>query len=213
VAKGSYRLKRIRVLEELRELDPTWADQVEAMRASEPQSYRKEMLKVDAWISAKTGRPTTLSMRRKRFGGDEDPALVRRVQELRKAMPELTRGVDRPTVIGRHAPRAPQADLGGDEGWVQDRTPAFPVGGLPPALGHRIPAQAPERTPDSEEGAQEAGAAPDLSVLSGRVGDIKKALNAGTLDGHLDAVEAAERAGKSRTGVLAAIEGRRRALA
>ncbi|MFK7930333.1 MAG: hypothetical protein AB8H79_19245 [Myxococcota bacterium] len=212
MAKGSYRLKRIRVLEELRELDPTWADQVEAMRSSEPQSYRKEMLKVDAWISAKTGRPTTLSMRRKRFGGDEDPALVRRVQELREAMPELTRGVDSPIVIGGHAPRAPQADLGGDDGWVQDRTPAFPVGDLPPAEGHRIPAQAPQRTPDSEEATGDS-AAPDLSVLSGRVGDIKKALNAGTLDGHLAAVEAAERAGKSRTGVLAAIEGRKRAIA
>lgn len=218
MAKGSYRRKRLRVLEELREHDPVWADQLDAMRSDDPQSYRKQMLKVDAWLSAKLGRPTTLSMRRKRFGGDEDPVLVRRVQELRRTLPELTRGYEHVPVIGGPTPPAQIPDVGPAEDWVQRPTPENETpdvgpadgwfqhhtpglsGDLPAAAGHRIPAQPPQRQPDDDL---------DLSVLDGNIASIKKQLATGAFDEALDAVEAAERAGKSRTGVLAAIAGRR----
>ncbi|MFT7521355.1 MAG: hypothetical protein ACI9MC_003506 [Kiritimatiellia bacterium] len=85
MAKGSYRKKRLKVLAELQEHDPLYAQQLIEMRATEPQAFRKAILKVDVELSAKFGRPVTLSMRPKRFGGDEDPVLVRRVQELRQA--------------------------------------------------------------------------------------------------------------------------------
>lgn len=84
MAKGTYRKKRLQVLEELTEVDPAWADQLRAMRATEPQAYRKGLIKADVMLAARLGRATILSMRPKRFGGDEDPLLARRVQELRQ---------------------------------------------------------------------------------------------------------------------------------
>jgi hypothetical protein len=83
--KGTYRKKRDAVLEELRAFDEAWADQIALLRTTNPQAFRKEVLKADIVLAARLGRPMTLTMRPKRFGGDEDPALVRRVQELRAA--------------------------------------------------------------------------------------------------------------------------------
>ena len=50
---------------------------------------------------------------------------------------------------------------------------------------------------------------PDLSVLAGSVGDLKKALASGDHDDHIDALVDAERAGKARKGALEALEARR----
>ena len=142
MAKGTYRRKRLAVLEELGEHDAGWADQIRELRESDPQSYRKELLKADVFLAAKTGRATTLSMRPKRFGGEEDPVLVRRVIALRKAMPELTRGVDSQAVFGLPGPRSEVSDLGSAEGWKQERTPKIDDTDLGPVAGWKQ-----ERTP------------------------------------------------------------------
>lgn len=52
----------------------------------------------------------------------------------------------------------------------------------------------------------------DDSLLKGKVGDIKDALDSGSVDAHLDALLAAETDGKARKGVLAAIEARKAAI-
>jgi len=294
MAKGTYRKKRLAVLEELEDHDAQWADQIREMRTSNPQAYRKELLKADVFLAAKTGRATTLSMRPKRFGGDEDPVLVRRVIALRKAMPELTRGVEMAPVFGRPGPRveegdlggvdgwrqnrtpeSDQADPGGVDGWKQDRTPGFDKadpggvdgwkqnrtpgfdkadpGGVDGWKQNRSPAydaapdssesrgrtlrgRAPEMVPRPDESTvprpqtrqsedrrrpaargqaqasqtgAPAGPQADLSILDGTIGDFKKALATGQHDAFLDALEAAEKAGKGRKGVLKAIAGRR----
>lgn len=49
----------------------------------------------------------------------------------------------------------------------------------------------------------------DTSVLDGGVKAVREALSAGSFDEQLDALAAAERGGKSRKGVLAAIDARR----
>lgn len=123
MAKGTYRKKRLAVLEALEEHDAEWADQIRELRTSNPQAYRKELLKAEVLIAAKTGRKLTLSMRPKRFGGEEDPVLVRRVLALRKAHPELTRGFPMDPIFGRPTPEMEAGDRGGVEGWTQQRTP------------------------------------------------------------------------------------------
>ena len=49
----------------------------------------------------------------------------------------------------------------------------------------------------------------ETSVLEGSVKDVKAALESGAHDAQLDALEAAEKGGKARKGVLAAITARR----
>jgi len=48
----------------------------------------------------------------------------------------------------------------------------------------------------------------DLSVLSGKVADVKAALDSGAHDAHLEALLEAEGAGKARKGVLKALQAR-----
>ena len=142
MAKGTYRKKRLAVLDELEDHDAEWAAQIRDLQGSNPQAYRKELLKADVMLSAKTGRKTTLSMRPKRFGGEEDPVLVRRVLALRKAYPELTRGVDGGPVLGRPTPDLEDADRGHVEGWRQQRTPHLEDSDVGSADGwhqHRTP--------------------------------------------------------------------------
>jgi hypothetical protein len=313
LAKGSYRLIRDRILEELVEHDPEWAAQLRALRSTNPQAFRKGMLRADVVLASKLGRPTSLSMRRKRFGGEEDPVLVRRVLELRKhhmqaerriALPkpqwlrehgpiepgEVEADPDAPVSGGRFSERAaarvaageghgtqgavgPAADMAlADKtrrGLVQDRTPelehgnvdASPLGqglqgrspsgtdanlgpaqggridartpaaavedpagavakgnrlrgrgsrfdaDLGPAQGNRLRSRGPEDRPDLS--AAEAAAAPDPGLLKQSMAAIKAKLASGALDAHLDALEAAERAGKGRKGLLSAIAARR----
>jgi hypothetical protein len=52
----------------------------------------------------------------------------------------------------------------------------------------------------------------DAAVLEGTVKSVKAALKDGSLDEHLDALEAAEQAGQGRKGVLKAIDARRSTL-
>lgn len=121
--KGTYRKKRAAVLEILEDLDPEWAAQIQDLRQSNPQAFRKECMKAEAFIGAKTGRKTTLSMRPKRFGGEEDPVLVRRVLALRKQMKDRTASVETPAIYGFPSPVFEETDVGGVEGWSQERTP------------------------------------------------------------------------------------------
>lgn len=109
MAKGTYRKKRDKVLDELEEHDPEWATQLRELRSTNPQAFRKEMLRADVVLGARLGRPTTLSMRRKRFGGDEDPVLVRRVQELRKHQQQAERTIvlPDPLWLREHGPVEP----------------------------------------------------------------------------------------------------------
>ncbi|MEZ4316296.1 MAG: hypothetical protein R3F61_02280 [Myxococcota bacterium] len=81
--------------------------------------------------------------------------------------------------------------------WVQSRLDA---GSSPKAIRAQFYGT-------SESDPTEAPA--DLSVLDGAVKDVKAALDEGGLDAHLDALEAAEHAGKGRKGVLSAIASRR----
>jgi len=53
------------------------------------------------------------------------------------------------------------------------------------------------------------GSEPDLSILDGSIGDLKKALASGDHDEHLDALVTAETDGKGRKGALDALEARR----
>ncbi|TVQ88778.1 MAG: hypothetical protein EA397_16405 [Deltaproteobacteria bacterium] len=246
MAKGSYRKKRLRVLEELESVDPQWAEQLHELRTTNPQAYRKEMMKVDVMLAAKLNRPTILSMRPKRFGGDEDPVLARRVQELRKHFrsleslmlfrpggdeddedddegedgeassegqaPKRFRGQGDPT------PDLPSEDLRPAEGSAsQGRSPKpdrTDVGEGKPYLGRRPGSPGPrsERDPiirDPDE-IREGPAGPDLSaLLAGTVAEVKSAIGSGDYDDNLDAIEALERAGKGRKGVLGALEARR----
>ena len=68
----------------------------------------------------------------------------------------------------------------------------------------------------AETAAPEAEAAPaaeaDPSILDGKVGDVKAAIERGAHDAHLDALQAAEEAGKARKGVLGAIASRNKAI-
>ena len=110
--------------------------------------------------------------------------------------------------------RTPKAALDDPAGAVADghrlrsRSSRFDAD-LGPADGHRIRGRATEDRPDLSEAEASRASAPDLGFLKGSVAAIKKALAAGTYDAHLDAVEGAEKAGKSRKGVLAAIAARR----
>lgn len=311
MARGTLRNKRIQVLEELREHDPEWAAQLDALLPENPQAYRKQLVRADVALSARLGRPTILSMRPRRFGGQEDPELVRRVQTLRQHtfareahiqlpppqwldnVPEGEEGDDEVTADGEgfaagsrfsprgkarldDGPQAPgdaspaidQSDVGNTHGdWIHERTPPYPrpdlgtddlpegsarlrsrtgenhgdfpaaeghrlrgrtgehgvgdlppaegnrlrrrtedsaFGDMPPADGHRLRGRSPEDRP-----AFEVDASPDLSVLAGTVSDVKQALASGSFDRHLDAVARAEREGKGRKSVLAAIDARR----
>lgn len=243
MAKGSYRKKRLRVLAELEDVDPAWAEQLHELRTTNPQAYRKEMMKVDVMLAAKLDRPTILSMRPKRFGGDEDPVLARRVQELRKhyrSQESLLLLRPRPDQEGDQS-----EDQGEDQGEPTpfrgqgDPTPDLPSHDAPPAQGRAPLGRSPEperadvgqgrpypgRRPGSPgprserdpviadrpgEAEQPAAAGPDLAaVLGGTVAEARGALDSGELDSWLDQLEALERAGKGRKGVLKAIEGRR----
>jgi hypothetical protein len=153
VARGTFRKKRDRVLEELREHDASWADQLTALRSTNPQAYRKGVLKADVWIAARTGRPTTLGMRPKRYGGDEDPALVRRVQDLRRHYRQLAAKIVLPppkatpradvepgAEPGRQGPtaeRPPAADMPPAPGGRPNQRAASIAGDMPPASGGR----------------------------------------------------------------------------
>ncbi len=153
MARGTFRKKRDRVLEELREQDASWADQLTALRSTNPQAYRKGVLKADVWIAARTGRPTTLGMRPKRYGGDEDPALVRRVQDLRRHYRQLAAKIVLPppkatpradvepgAEPGRQGPtaeRPPAADMPPAPGGRPNQRAASIAGDMPPASGGR----------------------------------------------------------------------------
>ncbi len=153
MARGTFRKKRDRVLEELREHDASWADQLTALRSTNPQAYRKGVLKADVWIAARTGRPTTLGMRPKRYGGDEDPALVRRVQDLRRHYRQLAAKIVLPppkatpradvepgAEPGRQGPtaeRPPAADMPPAPGGRPNQRAASIAGDMPPASGGR----------------------------------------------------------------------------
>lgn len=52
-------------------------------------------------------------------------------------------------------------------------------------------------------------AEPDLALLEGSIGDLKRALASGEHDEHLDALLEAEQSGKDRRGAVAALEARR----
>ena len=64
----------------------------------------------------------------------------------------------------------------------------------------------PEPAPAPVEESQPADA--DLSVLDGSIGSLRKALATGEWDDHLDALAAAEQAGKTRKGAVEAINER-----
>lgn len=243
MAKGTYRKKRLQVLEELTEVDPAWADQLRAMRATEPQAYRKGLLKADVMLAARLGRPTILSMRPKRFGGDEDPLLARRVQELRQHYRKIESAIALPPSGWARAQADSHADddqdpapSDGPETFSQQAkrriaegrgpgrqgaaAPSAPQGDRSPAKGGRPArrssvgerAQTPliARAGSSTPSSPSTSSSQDLdAVLKGSVGDVKSALDDGQLDGALDALEARERAGKGRKGVLRAIESRR----
>ncbi len=92
--------------------------------------------------------------------------------------------------------------------WVQSRLDA---GSKPAAIRKQFMGTAssdPTEAPESD-GASEVDADALAKVLKGTVKDAKVALESGEHDGHLDAFEAAEREGKSRKGVLKAIDARR----
>ena len=75
--------------------------------------------------------------------------------------------------------------------------------------GRRRPVVAqpePEPAPAPVEEAPSAEA--DLSVLDGSIGSLRKALATGEWDDHLDALAAAEQAGKTRKGAVEAINER-----
>jgi microcompartment protein CcmL/EutN len=61
-----------------------------------------------------------------------------------------------------------------------------------------------EPEPVAEVPAEEA----DVSVLKGKVADVKAAVDTGTHDGHLEALLAAEEGGKARKGVLKVLQDR-----
>ena len=82
----------------------------------------------------------------------------------------------------------------------------------PPATAEAAPAEAKKPAKKKAKKAEAAPAASgeaDLSVLKLAVGKLKAALQTGEHDAHLDALEAAETAGKARKGALAAIQSRR----
>jgi hypothetical protein len=78
-----------------------------------------------------------------------------------------------------------------------------------PALEESAPAiDAAEPTQEAAPKVEAATGEADLSVLKGSVSAVKEALASGDHDGSLDALLAAEEAGKARKGAIAAINGR-----
>ena len=85
----------------------------------------------------------------------------------------------------------------------------YKVGDTPPPpvrnAGLRRPVVTePDPAPVEEAAPEEA----DLSVLDGSIGSLRKALATGKWDDHLDALAAAEQAGKTRKGAVEAINER-----
>lgn len=97
--------------------------------------------------------------------------------------------------------------------WLLERSNLVDASAAAAPAAEAAPAEKPKKGKAKKEAAAEAApeaAAVDTSVLAGAVAKIKDALDTGAHDAHLDALEAAEQAGKARKGVLEAIAARRK---